>query len=264
MSIIQSTLLGLIQGLTEFIPISSSGHLVVIRKLFNWTDQGLAFDVVLHLGTLLAVLIYFAKDWKKVILETITKKNKLFWYIIVAALPASLAGLFLEKIIDNIFREILWVATFFIITGLIFIAVEKYNAYRLVEKKGLEKVNWKDSLIIGLFQIISLFPGISRSGATISAGMFRRLKRQEAARFSFLVATLVVLGAGILGIYQLVQKEKLNGELSDLILGFISSALVGYFAIKYLMRYLKQGKLNLFAYYLISLGIILLVVRFFI
>jgi undecaprenyl-diphosphatase len=264
MSIIQSIILGIIQGLTEFVPISSSGHLVIIRKLFNWSDQGLAFDTVLHLGTLLAVIIYFAKDWKKIISETVTKKSKLFWYIIIVTIPASLAGLFLEDVIDEIFREILWVATFFIITGLIFIAVEKYTSYRLVEKKTLTKINWKDSLIIGLFQIISLFPGISRSGATISAGMFRRLKRQEAARFSFLMATLIILGAGLLGIYQLVQNEKLNGELPDLILGFISSALVGYFAIKYLMRYLKYGKLNIFAYYLIGIGIILLIVRFFI
>ena len=264
MSIIQSIILGIIQGLTEFVPISSSGHLVVIRKLFGWPDQGLAFDIVLHLGTLLAVIVYFAKDWKKTIQEAITKKNKLFWYIIIATIPAVVAGLFLEETIDNIFREILWVATFFIITGFIFLAAEKYTSYRMVEKKNLDKINWKDSLTIGLFQIVSLLPGISRSGITISGGMFRNLKRREAARFSFLMATLVILGAGIMGMTQLVQQNRLNNQLPDLILGFIFSAVVGYFAIKYLMRYLKQGKLNVFAYYLIGVGIVLLIVRFFI
>lgn len=264
MSIIQSIILGVIQGLTEFIPISSSGHLVLVRRLFGFPDQGLAFDVVLHLGTLLAVVCYFAKDWKKTIQEAITKKSKLLWWVIIATIPAIIAGLFLEDTIDKIFREILWVASFFIITGLIFLTVEKYTAYRMIEKKNLDKINWKDSLMIGLFQIASLFPGISRSGITISGGMFRNLKKQEAARFSFLMATLVILGAGVLGITQLVQQNRLNGALPDLILGFIFSAVVGYFAIKYLMRYLKRGKLNAFAYYLIGIGIVLLIVRFFI
>lgn len=134
----------------------------------------------------------------------------------------------------------------------------------MVEKKNLEKINWKDALIIGLFQIASLFPGISRSGITISAGMFRNFKRQEATRFSFLMAALIILGASILGISRLVQQDRLNEELPNLTLGLIFSALVGYFAIKYLMRYLKQGKLNVFAYYLIGAGVVLLIVRFFI
>lgn len=264
MSVIQSIILGIVQGLTEFIPVSSSGHLVLFEKLFGFSDRGLAFDVVLHLGTLLAIVVYFAKDWKKIIQDAVTRKSKLLWYIIIATIPAAVAGLFLEDVIGTIFREILWVATFFIITGLIFLVAEKYTSYKMIEKKKLDKINWKDSLTIGLVQIISLFPGISRSGATISAGMFRNIKRDEAARFSFLMATLVIFGAGVLGIHQIVQQGKLNGELSDLVLGFISSALVGYFAIKYLMKYLKQGKLNYFAWYLVGIGIILLVMRFFI
>jgi undecaprenyl-diphosphatase len=261
MEIIQSIILGLVQGLTEFIPISSSGHLVLIRKIFGFKDQGLAFDAVLHLGTLLAVVLYFKKDWLEILKEG-SKKKKIFWQIILATIPAAIAGFLFEDLISSFFRDILWVATFFILTGLLFLATEKYYDFK-IKKKELDQLFWKDSLIIGIAQIFALLPGISRSGVTIAAGMFRSLRRHEAARFSFLMSTLIIFGAGLKSVIDLFASFEFQNEKLEIIFGFITSFLAGYYSIKFLMNFLKNHRLYSFSVYLFVVGFVLFISQWF-
>lgn len=257
MEIIQSIILGLVQGLTEFIPISSSGHLVLVRKIFGFRDQGLAFDAVLHLGTLLAVILYFKKDWVEILKES-SKKKKLFWQIIIATIPAAIAGFLFEDLVTSFFRDILWVATFFILVGFIFLLAERYYDLK-IKKKELDHLTWKDSLIIGIAQIFALLPGISRSGVTITAGMFRFLRRTEAARFSFLMSTLIIFGAGIKSAIDLFASFEFQNEKLEIILGFVTSFLAGYFSIKFLMNFLKNHRLYIFSVYLFVVGLVLFI-----
>jgi len=262
MNILQAIILGIIQGATEFIPISSSGHLVLTREILGWDDPGIVFDIFLHLGTLIAVLIYFRKDWLKIIRSLFDKNGdrRLFIYLIIATVPAFALGPFLNDYVENIFRDILWVAAFLIITGFIFLSVEKYSDYK-IEKKSTDKMTWKDALLIGLVQILALLPGISRSGVTIAAGMFRSLKRIEATRFSFLMATLAISGAGVYGALKATNGSYIDGYLIEIMVGLIVSAVVGYLSIKYLMKFLAHHRLNTFAIYLICLGTVILIIQ---
>ena len=191
-NLIEAAILGIIQGITEFFPVSSSGHLVLMRKLFNFKDQGLEFDAILHFGTLFALLIYFAKDWIKIFSGLFYKDRKnerrLLFYLILGSLPVAIIGYFAASLLEDFFRDIVWVAAFLIITGLIFIAADKFDQIKL-RKKELSKLKLKDALAIGGAQALALLPGISRSGITISAGIFCKMKRDQAARFSFLLAT---------------------------------------------------------------------------
>lgn len=269
MQIIQAIILGAVQGITEFLPISSDGHLILIRKIFNFTDQGLDFDIVLHLGTLLAIIIYFGKDWIKILKELREKRN-LFWQIIIATIPAALAGVFLEDLVGGFFRSIIWTAIFFIICGVFLMLAElcfstssrlhRDSARNITStNKNLEKLTWRDSLFIGILQIFALLPGISRSGMTIGAGMIRGLSRSDSARFSFLMATIIVAGAGFLGSVDAFKTGVLNNFMTESIAGFVSAAIVGYLAISFLMKFLKNHKLYGFAGYLIILGMAVLI-----
>lgn len=261
MDIIQSTILGLIQGLTEFIPISSSGHLVLAHKLFGFEDLGLAFDSFLHLGTLLAVLIYFRKDFISFI-KDYTKNKNLILQIIIAMIPAGIAGILLEDIISSIFRSVLWVSFFMILVGILFIVAEIYNK-KNKDKKDLEKITWKDSIFIGILQIFALFPGISRSGTTIAAGMFRSLKRVDSTRFSFLMSAAIILAASLKGAITIFTDSGLsNGTIIMLWGGFISF-ISGYLSIKFLMNFLKKHKLYVFSIYLFVVGIILFILNWY-
>lgn len=253
-----SLILGAVQGLTEFIPISSSGHLILVQKIFGLKDRGLAFDAFLHLGTLLATLIYFRGDWLKILKETACRK--IFWYIIIATLPAALIGIFLQDIIATFFRDILWVALFLILTSFVFFLAEKYY-YLKINKKSLDKLNWKDALIIGFSQIFALLPGVSRSGITICAGMFRSLRRVEATRFSFLMATLIIFGAGFMETLNLLSTSKFNTLGLEAAGGFLTSFIAGFLSIKFLLSFLKTHRLYIFALYLFIIGIILLILQ---
>lgn len=264
MNILHAIILGLIQGLTEFIPVSSSGHLLLYEKIFHLPiANDKAFDVILHAGTLLALLIYFWEDWLK-ILKTLgcwltlgqtckVDDDYLFPKLIIAMIPAIVIGLSFGDYIDQFFREEFFVGIFMFIIGIIFILVERLNQLQ-------QKVNMKNAFLIGLFQSIALLPGVSRSGITISAGMFQGIKRDVAARFSFLLAFPAILGATIL-----VGKEILNGKYSlpsiDIVLaGFLVSTITSYFCIKYLLQFLKRHSLRVFAYYLLALGLIVTIV----
>lgn len=260
MEIFQSIILGAIQGLTEFLPISSSGHLVWIPKVLKWQDKGLLFDIALHLGTFLAVLIYFRKEWVKII-KGVFKKKGIFWQIVVATIPAATAGVFLEQFVGTVFRDILWVAVFSIITGFFFLLAEKFYDLNLKNKKKMEGITFKDALWIGVAQIFALFPGISRSGVTIIAGMFRSIKRVEATKFSFLIGTVIIFGTGLYHLIDLIKMDSSGNNFLSFVFGFITAFFVGYLSIKFMIKFLERNRLTIFAVYLILIGACLIVFR---
>ena len=255
MNIIQSIILGIIQGLTEFLPISSSGHLILAQNLFGIKEATLAFDVALHLGTALALIIFFWKDWIKLIkaffrsFKKFDLKNdteqRLIYFLIIASIPGALFGILLEKQAETVFRSTYLVLANLVIISFVFIIVEK------VAKKvrDLKQTNLRDSLAIGFSQALAIIPGVSRSGITITAGLFSGLKREAAARFSFLMATPIILGAGLLSFKDIVAQGENGTGWINIVVGFLVSAIVGFLTIKYLLRYLKNHTLNIFAYY---------------
>lgn len=261
MALIQAAILGIIQGITEFLPISSSGHLVLAEKIFEGfgnKDFGLTFDIFLHLGTLLAIIVYFWRDWIKILKDLFQKKG-LFGYLILATFPAAIAGIFLEDLVGGIFRNIFFVALFFILAGGFFIFCEKIQ--EKLKMKSLEKITWRDALFVGIIQIFALLPGISRSGSTIGAGMLRGLSRGEAAKFSFLTAALIIAGSGFFSFIDNLKTGAFTNLFLESIVGFVSAAIAGYFSVSFLMKFLKKHRLYGFAGYLIVIGLIILILE---
>ncbi len=268
MEVLQSIILGIIQGITEFLPISSSGHLILIPNIFGWQDQGLAFDVALHWGTLIAVVVYFRKDWMKILKESylLNKilnikypisniqylKSDLLFIIIIATIPGIIAGLLLNTYAETIFRNPL------IISVTLFLgAVLLFYSDKIGEKKSdLTNLTLQMGIIIGLFQALAIIPGVSRSGITITAALLLGLRRTDAARFSFLLSTPIILGAGIKEFPSLLE----SGLNITILIGVLVSALSGYLAIKYMLKYLENRSYNIFVGYriLLALFIILL------
>jgi undecaprenyl-diphosphatase len=269
MDIIQAIILGIIQGLTEFLPVSSSAHLVFATDLLN-LPQNVAFDTILHLGTLVAVVGYFWKDVLSIISsffssvsdifrgrfkEGLEEKpfKKLSWLIIIGTIPAGLAGILLQKQFEALFNDVIYVGFFLIITGLLLWAAERVKP----GTKDVKDITFKNALVIGLFQAIAIAPGISRSGATISAGLFSGLNRELAARFSFLLSIPAILGAA------LVQVKDINGldtSTITLIAGFLSAMIFGYLAIKLLLKIIKERTLMIFAYYCWIVGAVVIII----
>lgn len=264
---IHSTILGIIQGITEFLPISSSGHLVVIPYIFKWKDNGLSFDVALHLGTTIAIIGYFWKDWVNIVAKAFGKKNVLenkdeddypsnfLWQIIVATIPAAILGMILDKAAEKYFHSsIIMISINLIVFGVILWAVDKY----LKKDRRTDAISYKQSFLVGLSQSLALVPGISRSGITMIASRSLGLDREKAARFSFLLATPATLGAFIFKLKDLGPND-LN---SIFISGVISSTIFGFLAIKYLLQYLKRGSFSVFMWYRIALAIVVLSIYF--
>lgn len=257
----QAFVFGCLQGLTEFLPVSSSAHLFLAPWFFKWPDPGLAFDVFLHGGTLLALLIYFAKDWwqltKAGMLSVIERKigfhreRKLAWLIIVATIPAGLAGLLLEKHIESAFRAPLLVAASLAMMGFFLYWIDgKYPSVR-----HLEEMTFKDALWIGFAQCLALFPGVSRSGATITMGRLQGFHRPAAARFAFLMAMPITMGAflhKLPEVRHLAQQGALPWPI--LINGFLTSFLTGLFAIHALLTYVRSADFRIFAWYRVLLA----------
>lgn len=256
MEIFQAIILGIVQGITEFLPISSDGHLILARAIFRFRDQGLGFDIFLHLGALVAIITYFWRDWLKILREI--KKSTILWKIILAIIPATIAGVFLENVIAGYFRSLLWTALFFILCAVFYIFAELWHK-KLEKNNSLEKVSWFDALLIGIAQIFALLPGISRSGATITTGMLCKLKRDEAAKFSFLMGTIIIAGAGFLGLIKGEVFQIQGASWLELLVGFISASVTGYFAIRFLMNFLKKHTFYGFAIYMAVIGLITLV-----
>lgn len=269
MSLIQAIILGAIQGLTEFIPISSSAHLIILRWLFGWSTKGLVFDVALHMGTLLALFIYFGPEWfgmVKSFLAPMLRLSKtstnpqaqkiLLWPVVFACVPAGLAGMLLEDTAESSFRD----KPLLIGLTLAGLGIILYIADRFGKKsRPMHAVRMKDWLVIGLAQALAIVPGVSRSGITITAGLFCGLEREAAAKFSFLLGAPIILGAGIYELAKASSKGFVRGDLLPIIVGVITSTLVGYLCIGFLIGHLKKHNSNLFVIYRIALGVGLIV-----
>lgn len=255
MTFIEAILLGLIQGATEFLPISSSGHLLLIPALFHMPEPTLSFVATVHQGTLLAVLIYFRHDLWQIAQEVwqglrdkqpfATPESRLGWYIVFGSIPAATAGLLLESFFDRVFGTPVIAAFLLAGTAVLLLIGEK----QFSGQKKIRQMSWTDALTIGLFQAFALFPGISRSGSTITAGLWRGLDRAAAARFSFLLGIPAILGAGLLSAIDLFQASDLAVQLPNLIGGFVSAAVVGYASIHFLLQWLRGHKLTIFIIY---------------
>ena len=275
MDLLQSTILGAIQGITEFLPISSSAHLVIFPYLLNWDYHGLQFDVALHFGTFLAVIAYFFQDWKTIIANAIIpKKNtettrlktdniklsnqtinqypkNILWQIIIASIPAFVVGYFIEPLVENYLHSPILLIINLVVFGLLLWATE-FISHNMLKNS---KIRYSQSFIIGIAQAIALIPGVSRSGITMTAGKLIGFSKENAARFSFILGTPAVLGAFV---YQIPNLNIGNLSITFWI-GVITSTIFGFLAIKYLIQYLKKGSFAVFAIYRIVLaGVVLM------
>lgn len=262
MNPLQAIILGALQGATEFLPISSSGHLVLVPWLLGWDQSGLIFDTTVHMGTLVAVLAYFYHDlWSLLVawLRSLRRwdfsddQARLAWLILLGTLPAALLGYLLQDFFESLFGQPLRVALLLIVTGLLLTVAEHVGK----RQRTLQSLNSRDALTIGLAQACAIAPGISRSGATISAGLARGLNRAEAARLSFLLSTPIIFGTGIFKLADTFSGGVPTEQWTTLLLGFVASALTGYFFIRFLMNYLQKHSLRPFAIYCVGVGIIM-------
>lgn len=269
MNFIQAIILGIVQGLTEFLPISSSAHLVIVPYLLNWTldpNKAFVFDVLVQLGTLVAVIIYFWKDLVAIfqsVLQGLKEKapfkdthSRLGWYIILGTIPAGLAGILLKDKVEAAFSSPVITAVLLSGTAILLVLAELLSK----KEKGFEKLTWQDSLLVGVFQALAIFPGISRSGATISGGLFKGYTREAAARFSFLLSIPIMLAAGLLSVLDLVKAEFFLDFLPVLILGFVIAGVIGYLSIRWLLNYLKKNSFYGFAAYCVVISAVTLIV----
>jgi len=260
MNLLHAAILGTLQGFTEVLPISSSAHLILVPWLFHWPESGLTFDVALHLGTLIALTLYFWRDiveMSRNFFSAISKKRldtaakRLPFYILAATIPAAIAGKTLEGPIEEIFRRSpALIATLLILFGLILALADTIGAKRW----RMDRITLNFALIIGLAQCLALIPGVSRSGITITAALFLGFNREAAARFSFLLSLPVVAGAAILQLGPLVKDGVPAGEMSAMLIGIATSALFGYLSIFFLLRLVQRNSLSIFVWYRLIAG----------
>lgn len=257
MNIIQAIILGIVQGLTEFIPVSSSGHLVFMHHILGVFDNDLAFDVALHIGTLLALTAVFYKDIWELFLGLLGKneKRKLALLLIIATLPAVISGVLLEKAAESTFRSVKLVAVDMMAAAFIMLWAENFAKKRRNRIK-LENTKTKQAIIIGLAQAAAVVPGISRSGATITAGLFAGMDRVAATRFSFLLAIPITTGAILKVLADGGGLGQGNNQTGLVVVGIVSAFLSGLFAIRFLLKYLAKHSLAIFAYYRIAIGLV--------
>lgn len=257
---LQALVLGIVQGLTEFLPISSSAHLILVPWLLGWQDPGLTFDIALHAGTLIAVVAYFWRDWLGLLggfVSSIRRRaitgdpqSELFWLLVVASIPGAIVGAVAEKAVESWLRAPAIVATLMISLAVVLLVAEAVAK----RTRQLKDVNLHDALVIGVSQALAVCPGISRSGITITAGLFRGLTRQTAARFSFLMSTPIIAGAVLLSTVKVAKSGVPADERLPFVVGFLAAAIVGFLAIKFLIGYLQSHSLRVFAYYRFVVG----------
>jgi undecaprenyl-diphosphatase len=260
MDIIRAIVLGLVQGATEFVPVSSSGHLVLVPWLLGWQSPGLVFDTVVHWGTLVAVLAYFWRDWLSLIAAWLRglvrwdwsdPNARLLWLIAAGTIPAAALGYVLDDFFEGLFGKPVWVSIFMLFTaGLL--ALSEWLGNRTRE---LDELRLPDALVVGCAQAAAIAPGISRSGATIAAGLLRGIRRPAAARFSFLLSTPIILGAGLFKLLDLFSAPDPLAQVPALAAGFLAAAVGGYACIWLLLRYLQRGSLYPFAFYCAWVGV---------
>jgi undecaprenyl-diphosphatase len=266
MNILQSILLGFIQGLTEFIPVSSTAHLLIGQQLLGIPSGNATFSflVIVQLGTIFSLVVYYWKDLLVLIKAFFarpfsTPENKLGWYIIISTIPALLAGYLLKDAIKSIFNTPLLEAAIRLLTAGLLLTLAEWLSRK---NRSLETMTWLDALIIGLFQVISVFPGASRSGTTISAGMFRGFDRKSAARFAFLMSIPVMLIAGGYELLDVIAIPDLAQFLLPLSVGFLTATIIGWLAIRWLLSYLTKHSLYIFAIYCAIIGSVCLIIYF--
>lgn len=257
---LHAVVLGIIQGLTEFVAVSSSGHLVVVPAFLGWPAQSLAFDAVLHFGTLFAVLAYFRENWGRVArgwLQSVSRRRatspdeRLAWFVVLGSGPAGAAGLFLGKWFEAAFASPRVAGYLLLATAGALVVAEALGR----KERDLAKLRLPDVLAVGLAQAVAILPGISRSGATISSGLLLGLTRLAATRFSFLLAAPVTFGVGVTQLPSALAARYAGSDLLPLALGFVSAAVIGYLCIDFLLRYLRLRSLYPFAGYCAALGL---------
>ena len=270
LELIEAVILGVVQGLTEFLPVSSSGHLL-LGQYFLGLDQerfGLSFDVALHMGTLVAVVTYFWRDLIRMALAFFRSfghrdlandpDQRLAYLVIASTVPAALIGFLFEGFFENTVRSPWVVVINFIVVGVLFLVAEAAgNRSRLASKLG-----FGEAIVIGLAQATALVPGVSRSGATITLGLFLGLRREEAARFSFLMSVPIIAGAGGLKLGEVIAGGMSGEQIAMFLVGFVASAVVGYFTIRFLLNYLTHHSLRVFAYYRFAVAAVVALVLF--
>lgn len=260
MELIKAILLGAIQGLTEFLPISSSGHLVIGSQIMNFQQQGVLFDVFLHLGTLLAVVVVFYKD----ILAMISAPFKQFWgtpdesskmylwwdvYVVLATIPAVIVGLFLKDHVEHLFTNLLLVYCMLLVTAAIMLCSRFLP-------KGNSDLNWSRSIVVGCAQACAIMPGLSRSGSTIFIGMALGMDREMVARFSFIMSVPAILGAALLQSFDIIADPPAVGSIFNLVAGTAVAAVSGYFAIVLLLDIVRRNRLHYFGYYCLVVALL--------
>ncbi len=263
MDLAQAAVLGMVQGLTEFLPISSSGHLVMVPYLLGWPAHSQAFDLALHLGTLLALLWFFWRDWLALIrgfigglLSAEARREDAAWrmalLVLLGSVPAGVVGVAFEKPIEALLRGAVINAVLVIAFGVLLYVADRVGAL----KRSIDEVDWRDALVMGLAQALALMPGVSRCGITITAGLVRGLDRPTAARFSFLLSGPITAAAAVFKLREGIPQAELGGAL----LGLVTSALVGFVAIGFLLRFLQRNSLVAFAAYRVLFGLLVIVV----
>lgn len=258
MTIVQSIVLGILQGIGEFLPISSSAHLILIPYLLGWEESSLAFDIALHFGTLLSVLVIFFMEWWRLFIGAIkdfsSKKSsdgKMFWYLIVATIPAALVGFLLDDIIENFFRGQIWlIALFLALMGVLIYAGDKWASKHYKGREvNFEQISLKQAFLVGCSQAFAVFPGFSRSGTTILAGRLMGISKEAITKFTFLLSVPIIAGAAVLKIGDLTFTK-------EVIIGIVTSFIVGVLSIKFLLGYIKKHDFSVFAFYRVIIAII--------
>lgn len=261
MDVFRSIILGIIQGIAEFLPISSSAHLILFPYLFGWEESGLAFDVALHFGTMMAVLVVFFKDWWNLFVGAITdikdkKKStngRMFWYLVAATIPAALAGVLLDDVIENVIRSNIWIiASALAIMGLLIFIGDKWASRHYKKEVKFENISLKQAVVVGISQAFAVIPGFSRSGTTILAGRLMGISKEAITKFTFLLSVPIICGATILKVGDLVFTK-------DVIIGIIASFAAGLLTIKFLLNYIKKHDFSVFAFYRVILALIVLI-----
>ena len=269
MNFIEILILGFIQGIAEFLPISSSAHLIIFRDIFGIgagmsSNMELTFDIALHFGTLLAIGVFFFWDFIKMIQKGFTKgvrddDGKILWYLVAATIPAAIAGVLFEDAIENVIRSnYVVIALALAIMGVIIYLADKYSK----QTKDIKKITLKDAIIVGCSQVFALIPGFSRSGTTIAAGRVLGLDRESAAKFSFYLSAPVVLGAVVLQLIKGSALSVIAANLGTFVLGILVSFVIGLLCIKYLLKYLQKHNFKIFMVYRVVLAIVVLVYIF--
>jgi len=269
MPLYQAIVLAIIQGLTEFLPVSSTAHLTIIPDLLHWKDPGLSFDVALHLGTLVAVLVYFFRDWVQVILNGVgisyrgvhpdENSRSLLWLLVLGTIPAALAGFKFEKYADQTLRTPFIIGGAMIVFGLLMWLADRAGTAR----SGLDQMTGFDAITVGIAQAFALIPGVSRSGITLTAARFGGFSREAAARFSFLLSTPIIAGAAGKKGWELYKDGLPEDMKLPYVVGIAVSAVVGLIVIAFFMRYLRRHSLSVFVWYRIVFGIIVVALAFF-